>query len=100
MVKEVAEALVGEGRGIIGSRGGAFIDTSTPSTTEVELVTTPEKVGSTTNVGVVGPVITLRPVVARIGGVRETVVISPADSTWNVIDYVEGRVALISSATM
>ena len=63
----MAEALVGEGRGITGSRGGVFIDTSTLITTEVGLVTTPEKAGSTTNVRDVGLVITLRPIVARTG---------------------------------
>ena len=96
----MAEALVGEGRGIAGSRGGVFTDTSTLTTIEVGLVTTPGRTGSTTNVGDVGLVITLRPVVTKTGGVRKTTVISQTDSAGTVIGSVEGRAALISPAAI
>jgi len=74
--------------------------TSTPTTTEAGLVTTPGRAGSTTNVGDVGLVITLRPVVTKTGSVRETTVILPNDSAGNVISFVEGRAVLISSAAI
>ena len=76
MVEEVAEALVGEGRGITGGRGGVFIDTSTPATIEVGLVTTPGRTGLMTNIGDVGLVIILSPVFAKTSGARKTTVIS------------------------
>ena len=71
-MEEVAKTQVGEGRGIAGNRGGVFIDTSTPATTEIELVTNPERAGSTINVGDVGLVITLRLIVTKTGGIMET----------------------------
>ena len=67
----MAEAQVGDGRGIIGNQGGVYIDTNTPATTEVGLVTTPERAGSTINVRDVGVVITLRSVVAKTSGIME-----------------------------
>ena len=67
IVEKVVKAPVGEGRGITGSRGGVFIDTSTPVTTKVGVVTTPGKAGSTTNIEDVGLVITFRPVVLELG---------------------------------
>ena len=46
-------------REIVGDLRGVFIETSTLATTEVGLVTTSERTGSTTSVGEVGLVITL-----------------------------------------
>jgi len=100
MVEEVAEALIREGQGIVGSQRGVFIDTSTLAMTEVGLVTTPGRAGSTTNVRNVRLVITLKLVVTKTSGVRETTVISPTDSAGNVISSMEGREALISSVAI
>ena len=94
MVEEVVEAFVGEGRGITGSRGGDFVDTSTPATIEVGLVIIPARTGSTTSVEDVVLVITLSPVVAKTGGVREITVISPTDSAgsdWFRISHLFGH---------
>jgi len=74
--------------------------TSTPTTTEVGVVTTPGRAGSTTNIRDVELVITLRLVVTKTGSVRETTIILPNDSAGNVISFVEGRAVLISSAAI
>ena len=77
---------------------GVFIDTNTPAMREVGLVTTPERAGSTINVGGVGLVITLRLIIAIASGIMETTVISLADSGGGAIgsvDNVEGRTTLV-----
>ena len=92
----MAEALAGERRGITSDRGGAFIETSTPATMEVGLVTISGRTGSTTSVRDVGLVIILSAVVARTGSVREAIDISPTDSAGSVI----GFAAVVSLATL
>ena len=54
MVEEMTEALVGERRGTAGDREGVFIETSTPATMEVGMVTISGRTGSTTSVGDAG----------------------------------------------
>ena len=96
MVEEVAEVLLREGWGIASGQRGVFIDTSTPATIEVGLVTISGRTGSTTSIGDVGLVITLNLVVAKTGDVIETTIISPTGSAGSVI----GSAAIISSATL
>jgi len=68
------------------------METSTPATMEVGLVTILGRTGSTTNVGDVGLVIILSPVVVRTGSVKEATDISPTDSAGSAI----GSVATVS----
>ena len=82
-----------EGWRIDGSRGGVFIDTSTPATTEVGLVTTSKRTGSIINVRDVRCQTGDYPETSHHHGIRKTVVISPTDSDGNAIGFVKGRAA-------
>ena len=73
MISEgVVEALAAATCGVVGDLGGVFIETSTLATTEVGLVTTSGRTGSTTSVGEVGLVITLSSAPGKIDGAGET----------------------------
>ena len=71
-MEEIIEALAAATRGVVGDLGGVLIETSTPATTEVGLVTISGRAGSTTNVGEVGLVITFSSALGKIGGIDET----------------------------
>ena len=75
----MAEEMAEERRGIAGDRGGVFMETSTPATMEVGLVTISGRIGSTTSIRDVGLVIILSPVDVRTGSVKEATSISPTD---------------------
>ena len=71
-MEEIIEALAAATRGVVGDLGGVLIETSTPATTEVGLVTIFGRAGSTTNVGKVGLVITFSSALDKIGGTVKT----------------------------
>ena len=71
-MEKIIEALAAPTLGVVGDLGGVLIETSTPATTEVGLVTISGRAGSTTNIGEVGLVTTFSSTLGKIGGTGKT----------------------------